>query len=126
MPAQRKAAQAAAAAAAQAQAQATAALAAFPSLASQSTILPNSATTLQTQSQLQIDQLQLEIRRLKEEGEDLRSRLRALERNYESVLVEMVGFQRGMAQQDGLMQNLIAYFLGSESGKYSSAPPSTF
>ncbi|TFK33858.1 hypothetical protein BDQ12DRAFT_669888 [Crucibulum laeve] len=62
-----------------------------------------------------VDQLQLEVRRLKEEGEDLRGRLRNLERNYESVLVEMVGFQRGMAQQDGLMQSLITYFLGSES-----------
>ncbi|KAF9524482.1 HSF-type DNA-binding-domain-containing protein [Crepidotus variabilis] len=61
--------------------------------------------------------LQGEIQRLKEEGDDLRGRIRNLERNYESVLVEMVGFQRGMAQQDGLMQNLIAYFLGSESGK---------
>jgi osomolarity two-component system response regulator SKN7 len=43
--------------------------------------------------------------------------LRNLERNYESVLVEMVSFQRGMAQQDGLMQNLISYFLGTESGE---------
>jgi osomolarity two-component system response regulator SKN7 len=40
-----------------------------------------------------------------------------LEKNYESVVVEMMGFQRGMAQQDGLMQGLIAYFLGSESGE---------
>jgi len=40
-----------------------------------------------------------------------------VQRNYENVLVEMVGFQRGMAQQDGLMQSLIAYFLGSESGE---------
>ncbi|KAF8886868.1 HSF-type DNA-binding-domain-containing protein, partial [Gymnopilus junonius] len=58
-----------------------------------------------------------EVQRLKDESEDLRARIRNLERNYESVLVEMVGFQRGMAQQDGLMQNLIAYFLGSESGE---------
>lgn len=36
------------------------------------------------------------------------------------MLVEMVGFQRGMAQQDGVMQSLIAYFLGSESGKSSN------
>ncbi|KAF5323855.1 hypothetical protein D9611_008398 [Ephemerocybe angulata] len=62
-------------------------------------------------------ELQHEVRRLRDEGEDLRGRLRSLERSYENVLVEMVGFQRGMAQQDGVMQNLIAYFLGSESGK---------
>lgn len=61
--------------------------------------------------------LKSEIQRLKDEGDDLRGRIRNLERNYENVLVEMVGFQRGMAQQDGLMQSLIAYFLGSESGE---------
>ncbi|KAF9053358.1 HSF-type DNA-binding-domain-containing protein [Panaeolus papilionaceus] len=53
----------------------------------------------------------------REEGEEMRGRIRTLERNYESVLVEMVGFQRGMAQQDGLMQSLIGYFLGSEGGE---------
>jgi len=61
--------------------------------------------------------LTAEIQRLKDEGEDLRGRIRVLERNYENVLVEMVGFQRGMAQQDGLMQSLISYFLGSENGE---------
>jgi osomolarity two-component system response regulator SKN7 len=61
--------------------------------------------------------LTAEIQRLKDEGEDLRGRIRVLERNYENVLVEMLGFQRGMAQQDGLMQSLIAYFLGSENGE---------
>lgn len=61
------------------------------------------------------------MRRLKDDNEDLKGRLRSLERNYENVLVEMVGFQRGMAQQDGVMQNLIAYFLGSESGKSLSS-----
>ncbi|KDR69209.1 hypothetical protein GALMADRAFT_924624 [Galerina marginata CBS 339.88] len=64
--------------------------------------------------------LTAEVQRLKDEGEDLRGRIRNLERNYENVLVEMVGFQRGMAQQDGLMQSLIAYFLGSKL-KASSA-----
>ena len=52
-----------------------------------------------------------EIQRLKDEGDDLRGRIRNLERNYENVLVELVGFQRGMAQQDGLMQSLIGWFL---------------
>ncbi|EAU80674.2 hypothetical protein CC1G_08281 [Coprinopsis cinerea okayama7 len=61
-----------------------------------------------------VQELHSEIRRLKDDNEDLKGRLRNLERNYENVLVEMVGFQRGMAQQDGLMQSLIAYFLGSE------------
>ncbi|KAG2366087.1 HSF-type DNA-binding-domain-containing protein [Suillus spraguei] len=39
-------------------------------------------------------------------------RIRALERQYGDVLVELVNFQKGMAQQDGLMQGLIQYFLG--------------
>ncbi|KAG1849266.1 HSF-type DNA-binding-domain-containing protein [Suillus subalutaceus] len=43
-------------------------------------------------------------------------RIRVLERQYGDVLVEMVNFQKGMAQQDGLMQGLIQYFLG-EGGK---------
>lgn len=43
-------------------------------------------------------------------------RIRVLERQYTDVLVEMVNFQKGMAQQDSLMQGLIQYFLG-EGGK---------
>jgi len=42
-------------------------------------------------------------------------RVRGLEKNYESVLVEMVGFQRGVAQQDGVVKSLIGCFLGGES-----------
>jgi len=57
-----------------------------------------------------------EIRRLKEESEDLRARMRNLERNYDSVIQDMSGFQSGMAKQDGVMQNLLRYFLGNESG----------
>jgi osomolarity two-component system response regulator SKN7 len=57
-----------------------------------------------------------EIRRLKEESEDLRLRMRNLERNYESVIQDMSGFQAGMVKQDGVMQNLLRYFLGNDSG----------
>jgi osomolarity two-component system response regulator SKN7 len=64
--------------------------------------------------------LQAEIHRLREEGNDLRGRIRNVERNYESVLVEMVTFQRGMAQQDGLMQDMISYFLGNQSAERSA------
>jgi len=79
------------------------------------------------QTQVHVESLQNEIRRLQEEGEDMRTRIRTLERNYESVLLELVTFQRGMAQQDGIMQNLITYFVNSESGEYcsSSSTPST-
>ena len=44
-------------------------------------------------------------------------RMRGLEKNYESVLVELVGFQRGVAQQDGVMKSLIRCYLG-EDGEY--------
>lgn len=46
-------------------------------------------------------------------------RIRVLERQYGDVLVEMVNFQKGMAQQDALMQGLIQYFLG-EGGESRS------
>lgn len=39
-----------------------------------------------------------------------------LERKYQNVLNEMLTFQQSMAQQDGLMQNLIQYFLQLENG----------
>ena len=42
--------------------------------------------------------------------------IRSLETNYQNVLSEMVNLQRNMAQQDGLMQNLIQYFLQLENG----------
>ncbi|KAF5344393.1 hypothetical protein D9756_011352 [Leucocoprinus leucothites] len=125
VPAQRKAQQAAAAAAAVAQTHVQLSL---PSLGGSggpgpSSLLGGASTNqtssahIQAQNQLQIEQLLLEVKRLREEGDDLRGRVGVLERNYQSVLVEMVGFQRGMAQQDGLMQSLISYFLGNENGK---------
>ena len=79
------------------------------------------------QTQVHVETLQDEIRRLREEGEDMRTRIRTLERNYENVLLELVSFQRGMAQQDSIMQNLIGYFMNSESGEYcsSSSPSNT-
>lgn len=49
--------------------------------------------------------------------EDVLRHVRNLERNYQDVINEMVGFQRSMAQQDGLMQNLIRYFLRSDNGE---------
>ena len=45
------------------------------------------------------------------------TRLRSVEANYQNVLSELVNFQRNMAQQDGVMQNLIQYFLNIENSK---------
>ncbi len=49
--------------------------------------------------------------------DEMAAHIRSLESNYQNVLTEMVNFQRNMAQQDGLMQNLIQYFLQLENGK---------
>ena len=42
-------------------------------------------------------------------------RMRGLEKNYESVIVELVSFQRGVAQQGGLLESLIRCYLGEDS-----------
>ena len=63
-----------------------------------------------------IQSLQSQIDRLTRSQDDMAAHIRSLESNYQSVLSEMVNFQRNMAQQDGLMQNLIQYFLQIENG----------
>ena len=57
--------------------------------------------------------------RMQRTQEEMAAHIRNLENNYQNVLNEMVNFQRNMAQQDGLMQNLIQYFLQLENGDYS-------
>ncbi|KAH8117110.1 HSF-type DNA-binding-domain-containing protein [Phellopilus nigrolimitatus] len=61
--------------------------------------------------------LQAQIDRLTQAHDEMTQHIRHLESNYQSVLGEMVNFQRNMAQQDGLMQNLIQYFLQLENAK---------
>jgi osomolarity two-component system response regulator SKN7 len=88
--------------------------------------LPPSSQTQQTQTQQTLAQaqaqqtlaLQSQIDTLKHTLSTQASHILSLERNYQDVLVEMVQFQRNMAQQDGLMQNLIQYFLGVENGEF--------
>ena len=41
--------------------------------------------------------------------------MRGLEKNYERVLVELVGLQREVAQQDGDVKSLIRCFLREDS-----------
>ncbi|KAJ7778674.1 HSF-type DNA-binding-domain-containing protein [Mycena maculata] len=78
--------------------------------------------------QAQVAAMQAQLASLGAAHDDVLSHVRNLERNYQEVLVEMVGFQRGMAQQDGLMQNLIQYFLrennGNGAGKMKELPGS--
>jgi osomolarity two-component system response regulator SKN7 len=62
--------------------------------------------------------LQAQVERLVQTQDDMSTHIRHLENNYQNVLTEMVNFQRNMAQQDGLMQNLISYFLQMENGQF--------
>ncbi|EJF66352.1 hypothetical protein DICSQDRAFT_49867 [Dichomitus squalens LYAD-421 SS1] len=64
-----------------------------------------------------VEALQAQIDRMSRDQEEMAQHIRSLETNYQNVLSEMVNFQRNMAQQDGLMQNLIQYFLQLENGK---------
>lgn len=63
-----------------------------------------------------MEALQARLDQMTRDQEELVAHVRNLESNYQSVLNEMVNFQRNMAQQDGLMQNLIQYFLQLENG----------
>ncbi|KAJ7184442.1 HSF-type DNA-binding-domain-containing protein [Mycena filopes] len=87
----------------------------------------DSGTSKMDTMQAQIATLQSQLSSLGAAHEDVLSHVRNLERSYQEVLVEMVGFQRGMAQQDGLMQNLIQYFLrennGNGAGKMKQLQP---
>lgn len=60
--------------------------------------------------------MQQQMDRMARTQEEMAAHIGNLEGNYQNVLNEMVNFQRNMAQQDGLMQNLIQYFLQIENG----------
>jgi hypothetical protein len=70
-------------------------------------------------SSVTIEALQAQVERLVQTQDDMSAHIRHLENNYQNVLTEMVNFQRNMAQQDGLMQNLISYFLQMENGQFN-------
>jgi len=70
-------------------------------------------------SSVTIEALQAQVERLVQTQDDMSAHIRHLESNYQNVLTEMVNFQRNMAQQDGLMQNLISYFLQMENGQFN-------
>ena len=83
---------------------------------------PNTAATVAQSAALteqhaqHIQALQSALDQLTQSSEETNARLAMLERKYQSVLSEMLTFQQSMAQQDGLMQNLIQYFLQLENG----------
>lgn len=82
------------------------------------TLPPSSIVTTSsgplTASQIQIDALQSQVRMLLEQHDEMLVRLRTLERNYQDVLVEMVGFQRSMAHQDNIIQSLMQSWLAGD------------
>lgn len=61
--------------------------------------------------------MQSQIDQLSRSNDELTSQVATLERNYQNVLHEMVVYQRSMAAQDSLMQNIISYFVQLESGE---------
>ncbi|KAJ6502966.1 HSF-type DNA-binding-domain-containing protein [Mycena vulgaris] len=63
----------------------------------------------------QISSLQTQLTSLGAAHDDVLSHVRSLERSYQAVLIEMVNFQRGMAQQDGLLQ-IIQHSLPENNG----------
>jgi len=64
-----------------------------------------------------LESMQGQVDHLTRSHDEMAARLRSVETNYQNVLSELVNFQRNMAQQDGVMQNLIQYFLNIENGK---------
>lgn len=77
---------------------------------------PGASPSESSESAQVIQNLQTAIERLTQTSEETNARLQLLERKYQNVLNEMLTFQQSMAQQDGLMQNLIQYFLQLENG----------
>ncbi|KAH6887328.1 HSF-type DNA-binding-domain-containing protein [Coprinopsis sp. MPI-PUGE-AT-0042] len=53
------------------------------------------------------------VKRLQDDNEELKRRLRILEESYRDVLVKMVGFQQAMVQQDDVMQSIVGHMLGA-------------
>ena len=80
-----------------------------------SSSLPNRSSPSPPSSST-VDALQAQLERMARQQDEMTAHIRNLENNYQNVLNEMVNFQRNMAQQDGLMQNLIQYFLQLENG----------
>ncbi|KAK7694095.1 hypothetical protein QCA50_003671 [Cerrena zonata] len=68
-------------------------------------------------SNANVEAIQAQMDRMQRTQDEMAVHIRNLESNYQNVLSEMVNFQRNMAQQDGLMQNLIQYFLQLENGR---------
>ena len=72
--------------------------------------------TSPTPSSAPLEALKIQLERMARQQDEMTAHIRNLEADYENVLGEMVTFQRNLSQQDGLMQNLVQYFLQLENG----------
>ena len=51
--------------------------------------------------------MQAQLERMAHQQEEMTAHIRSLETEYETVLGEMVSFQKTLAQQDELMRNMV-------------------
>lgn len=68
-----------------------------------------------------VEALQAQVEALRGEQERGTQRLQQMQARYENTIAELVEWQRSMAQTDGIMRNLIQYFLQLENGEQSRA-----
>ncbi|KAG8825443.1 kinase-regulated stress-responsive transcription factor skn7 [Serendipita sp. 401] len=75
---------------------------------------PSSSKDIPVAETAVVSDLQTQIDGLLQTQHDLKSHIITLETNYRSVLDEMATFQRGMASQDALIQNLLQHLINYE------------
>ncbi|KAG8800578.1 kinase-regulated stress-responsive transcription factor skn7, partial [Serendipita sp. 398] len=75
---------------------------------------PSSSKDIPVAETTVVSDLQTQIDGLLQTQHDLKSHIITLETNYRSVLDEMATFQRGMASQDALIQNLLQHLINYE------------
>ncbi|KAJ7128442.1 HSF-type DNA-binding-domain-containing protein [Mycena epipterygia] len=77
------------------------------------TAYPQSSDSLQAQ----LSSLKSQLSSLGAAHDDVLSHVRNLERSYQEVFAGMASFQRGILQQDGLLQKLIQYSVPENTGE---------
>ncbi|KAG8810889.1 kinase-regulated stress-responsive transcription factor skn7 [Serendipita sp. 399] len=75
---------------------------------------PSSSKDVVVSETAVVSDLQSQIDGLLQTQHDLKAHIMTLETNYRSVLDEMAAFQRGMASQDALIQNLLQHLINYE------------
>ncbi|CCA66665.1 related to SKN7-transcription factor (C-terminal fragment) [Serendipita indica DSM 11827] len=84
---------------------------------------PSDSPTIKDSSEVAlVSNLQNQIDQLLQTQHDLKSHIVTLESNYRGVLDEMASFQRSMASQDALIQNLLQHLVNVENPARSTDP----